>query len=158
MADKNCGGMARSCAYSPDGVFLAVAYGGSTGRSNKKNKEDGMIRVYRQGIDGKRQITITKVSEVKEAKQWISVVKFSPDGAYLAAGSRDNSIYIYSVAQQFKRKAKFSKHNAGLFYIFGLWPPVVQWNFPQASTSSISVLAEDSCRAVVLDTKFCLAM
>ena len=55
-----------------------------------------------------------QVCELKEAKQWISKIKFSPDGSVLAVGSRDNSIYTYSVAQQFKRKSKFSKHNAGI--------------------------------------------
>ena len=57
------------------------------------------------------------IAEIKEAKQWISVVRFSPDGLTLAVGSRDNSIYLYSVGQNFERKAKFSKHNAGINHI-----------------------------------------
>jgi WD40 repeat protein len=54
------------------------------------------------------------VGEIKDAKQWISVVRFSPDGATLAVGSRDNSIYLYSVTHQYARKGKFSKHNSGI--------------------------------------------
>jgi WD40 repeat protein len=116
MADKTTSGRARACAYSPDGVYLAVSFGcGAKNKQNKKLAEDGMIRIYRQGSDPANPAlpTLVKVSELKEAKQWISVLKFSPDGNTLAAGSRDNSIYLYSVSQMFKRKAKFSKHNAG---------------------------------------------
>ena len=117
MAEKESTTIARSCAYSPDGVFLAVSFGGSTGKG--KSKEDGIIRVYRQdpvssASSKGNDVVIQKVCEIKEAKQWISVVRFSPDGSVLVAGSRDNSIYIYSVTQQFRRKAKFSKHNAGI--------------------------------------------
>lgn len=122
---------ARCCAYSPDGVYLAVGFGGgaggekSKGKSSKgggssaKSPNDGVVHVYRcseaSSTYGKAaSLTLTLVSEIKEAKQWISVVKFSPDGLFLAVGSRDNSIYIYSTIQQFKSKAKFSKHNAGI--------------------------------------------
>ena len=54
------------------------------------------------------------LTEIKEAKRGISEVKFSPDGSTLGVGARDNSIYLYSTSQQFKRRAKFSKHNAGI--------------------------------------------
>lgn len=104
MNEKEVGGMARCCAYSPDGNSLAVGYGGSVGKKKGKNKEDGMVRVYRQGEDATRNITLTKLVEIKEAKQWVSVLRFSPDGMTLAVGSRDNSIYLYSVPQQYKRK------------------------------------------------------
>jgi microtubule-associated protein-like 6 len=114
-AGGRMGAMARCCAYSPDGTMLAVGFGGSVGRG--KNKEDGIVRIYRHATDGEIKNVadvIMKVQEIKEAKQWISAIKFSPDGSTLAVGSRDNSIYLYSVSQQFKRKAKFSKHNAGI--------------------------------------------
>lgn len=98
---------ARCCDYSPDGQYLAVGFGG--GRSTRKNKHNGAVRIYRADMDPMKQ-----VCELKEAKQWISKLKFSPDGSILAVASRDNSVYTYSVAQQFKRKSKFSKHNAGI--------------------------------------------
>lgn len=98
---------ARCCDYSPDGQYLAVGFGG--GRSTRKNKHNGAVRIYRADKDPMKQ-----VCELKEAKQWISKLKFSPDGSILAVASRDNSVYAYSVAQQFKRKSKFSKHNAGI--------------------------------------------
>ena len=101
------GPRARCCDYSPDGQYLAVGFG--DGRSTRKNKHNGAVRIYRADMDPMKQ-----VCELKEAKQWISKLKFSPDGSILAVASRDNSVYAYSVAQQFKRKSKFSKHNAGI--------------------------------------------
>ena len=108
-------GLGRCCGYSPDGSMIAVGYGGSV--TQGKLKEEGLLRVYRvdRDVDGKKdEYRLTVMSDIKEAKRAISVVRFSPDGSTLAAGARDNSIYLYSVAQQFKRKAKFSKHNAGI--------------------------------------------
>ena len=93
--------IARCCAYSPDGTMIAVGFG------KGKVKEDGILRIYRRSND-----EVTPVYESKEAKQWIGDIKFSKDGRLLALGSHDNSIYVYSVQQQFKRKAKFSKHNS----------------------------------------------
>ena len=101
------GPSARCCDYSPDSTYLAVGFGGS--RADRKNKHNGAVRIYRADTD-----PMLQVCELKEAKQWISRVKFSPDGSVLGVASRDNSIYTYSVAQQFKRKSKFSKHNAGI--------------------------------------------
>lgn len=85
-------GMARCCAYSPDGQYIAVGFGGSVGKG--KNKEDGLVRIYRS--DDK----LGMMTEVKEAKQWISCIKYSPDGATLGVGSRDNRfefIYIFFI-------------------------------------------------------------
>jgi WD40 repeat protein len=108
---KNLGGISRTCCFSPDGFVLAVGFG-SGGRG--KNKEDGVVKIYRFTEKDRKTVSIEIVNEIKEAKQWISVVKFSPDGLTLAVGSRDNSIYLYSVTQKCKRKGKFSKHKAGI--------------------------------------------
>ena len=75
------------------------------------SQEDGMVRVYRDELDKEGRRTFTKLCEIKEAKQWISCIKFSPDGTTLAVGARDNSIYLYSVPQQFKKKVSVRFRN-----------------------------------------------
>jgi WD40 repeat protein len=95
--------MARCCAYSPDGTMIAVGYGGRVGKG--KQQQDGMFRVYQRS-------DLSKLFETRDSKKWISEIKFSNDGRLLAVGSHDNSVYVYSVSQQFKRKFKFSKHNS----------------------------------------------
>jgi WD40 repeat protein len=59
-------------------------------------------------------VSFQLLSEIKDAKRSISDIKFSPDGTTLGVAARDNSIYLYSTAQQFKKRAVFSKHNAGI--------------------------------------------
>ncbi len=104
------GGGARCCAYSPDGCNIAVGFGGA----DKDKSKDGIVRIFAVNPSNDE---IQLVTELKEARQWISCIKYSPDGSLLAVGSRDNSIYIYSVAQQYKRKVKFSKHSAGINHL-----------------------------------------
>ncbi|KAG1711816.1 hypothetical protein DVH05_009058 [Phytophthora capsici] len=111
---------ARACAYSPDSELLAVGFGGDNGvRQRKKpalkpgqaqSKEGGVAILRTHDLD-----TEKLVFEDKPAKEWISDVKFSPNGEVLALGSHDNSIYLYSVgagAQEFKKRKPFSKHNS----------------------------------------------
>lgn len=106
------GTMSRCCAYSPDGAMLAVGFGGRVGRG--KQKMDGMFRIYRIDTDkpASDPAWATMIHEGRDAKQWISDIKFSDDGRILAVGSKDNSIYVYLVAQKFKLKFKFSRHNS----------------------------------------------
>jgi WD40 repeat protein len=42
---------------------------------------------------------------IKESKEEISDIKFSPDGSVLAVGSHDNAIYCYKLPN-FKKKFK----------------------------------------------------
>ena len=144
VAKVNLEGMARCCAYSPDGQYIAVGFGGSVGRG--KQKEDGNVRVYRTAPVGSPpdKLEPTKVIEFKEAKQFISVVRFSPDGGTLAVGARDNSVYLYSVAQQFKRKAKFSKHNAGILFL----DYSMDGKFLQTCCSGYEILFSDATTGV----------
>ena len=119
LRELDMGTMARCCAYSPDGDMVAVGYGGRVGRG--KAQGDGMFRVYRlnyasdnvtlqSGPTGKEWFTM--IHEARDAKQWITDIKFSADCRVLAVGSKDNCIYVYNIAQQFKLKFKFTKHNS----------------------------------------------
>ncbi|KAJ0405579.1 hypothetical protein P43SY_009628 [Pythium insidiosum] len=100
---------ARACAYSPDGTMVAVGLGGDNGvrRKGKPPAKEGAIVVLRAD-DGKL------VFEDRPAKEWISDIKFSPDGATLAVGSHDNAIHLYasSSSGDFKKRKPFAKHNS----------------------------------------------
>jgi WD40 repeat protein len=52
----------------------------------------------------------------KAANEWISDVKFSPDGTLLAAGSHDNNIYVYNV-QGWQKKTVFNKHHSFITHL-----------------------------------------
>eukprot|EP00595_Chromulina_sp_UTEXLB2642_P001802 CAMPEP_0196761886 /NCGR_PEP_ID=MMETSP1095-20130614/1198_1 /TAXON_ID=96789 ORGANISM="Chromulina nebulosa, Strain UTEXLB2642" /NCGR_SAMPLE_ID=MMETSP1095 /ASSEMBLY_ACC=CAM_ASM_000446 /LENGTH=2526 /DNA_ID=CAMNT_0042111955 /DNA_START=12 /DNA_END=7592 /DNA_ORIENTATION=- len=110
---------ARCCAVSPDAVYLAVGFNAKTGKGKAKQSQ-GVVMIFRLESllqvqsSNQAKLASSLVLEIKEAKQSISCIKFSPNGTILTVGSRDNSIYHYSVVQQFKFKSKFSKHNSGV--------------------------------------------
>jgi echinoderm microtubule-associated protein-like 1/2 len=55
-----------------------------------------------------------------EGTEQIECILYSPDGAYLAAGSRDNSIYIYSVTdngQKYSRIGKCHGHSSFITHL-----------------------------------------
>ena len=55
--------------------------------------------------------------ESRDAKQWISDIKFAPDQNTLAIASRDNKIYLYDVPSAFELKAVMDKHNSFVSHI-----------------------------------------
>jgi WD40 repeat protein len=118
--------------------MIAVGMGGSVGRG--KHKYDGAVKVYSRQLSSKSdtpaaptddsddddvaadvaaggRVTLKLLTEFHDAKQWISDLKFSPDGKSLAVGAHDNGIYLYTVGQQFKRRAKFAKHNSYITHL-----------------------------------------
>ena len=48
---------------------------------------------------------------MKDSREWIEVLTYSPDGTKLAVGSHDNNIYIYD-ASSYKLLGKCTKHNS----------------------------------------------
>ncbi|KAG2469234.1 EMAL4 protein, partial [Polypterus senegalus] len=49
------------------------------------------------------------VSDFTNGNEQLSVVRYSPDGVYLAVGSHDNFIYIYMVTEAGRRYTRFGK-------------------------------------------------
>lgn len=60
--------------------------------------------------------SIQKLDDVlytfNHSKEWIEVIKYSPDGNKLAVGSHDNNIYIYDTTNNYKLLGKCAKHNS----------------------------------------------
>jgi hypothetical protein len=48
--------------------------------------------------------------EIRDTKQPISVIVYSPDGVSLVVGAQDNIIYIYDVLNEYAKRATFTKH------------------------------------------------
>lgn len=69
---------ARAMDWGPAGTLAVAA---NDGRVVLLNEED-----------------LSRVAERRDTKQWIQVVKFDPTGDFLAVGSHDGAIYIYSTA------------------------------------------------------------
>ena len=109
------GGMSRACAYSYNATFIAVGLGGSVGKG--RQRVGGTIQVYRD-VD-----TLPKDNPVdvkKDAKEWISDLKFTPDGKTLAAGSHDNCVYLYSFDTDkgtLQLRSKFNRHHSYITHI-----------------------------------------
>lgn len=53
---------------------------------------------------------MTEVVHIKDRKEVIHEMKFSPDGVYLAVGSNDGLVDIYAVAQRYKKVRRVLSH------------------------------------------------
>ena len=95
--------MARACAYSPDGTKIAVGLGARVGRG--RQKKDGAFLVLNE-----KDLVI--LHEGRNSKQWISDIKFSPDGNTLGLGSNDNLLYLYDIGGGYALKGQCNAHNS----------------------------------------------
>ncbi|KAM6949384.1 echinoderm microtubule-associated protein-like 3 [Aplochiton taeniatus] len=57
------------------------------------------------------------VSEYTDGNEQHSVMRYSPDGSFLAVGSHDNFIYIYNVTESGRRYSRFGKCNGHSSFI-----------------------------------------
>ncbi|KAJ8348275.1 hypothetical protein SKAU_G00268640 [Synaphobranchus kaupii] len=53
--------------------------------------------------------TIEVISDYTDGNEQLSVMRYSPDGSFLAVGSHDNFIYIYTVTENGRRYARLGK-------------------------------------------------
>ena len=78
---------ARTCAYAPDGMTIAVGLGApaddATGPG--RSKKDGALVVLNEE-------DLTVIFETRDTKKWIRHCRFSPDNNVLALASGDSSI------------------------------------------------------------------
>lgn len=49
---------------------------------------------------------------MRDSKEWIEVLTYSPCGTMLACGSHDNNIYIYDVEDGYMLKTRLKAHNS----------------------------------------------
>ena len=91
FADSQC---SRAVAFNPTNGHIAVGH------------NDGTLTI-RAGYDKLDSIIATN----NNSKEWIEVMRYSPDGSKLAVGSHDNNIYIYS-SSDYKLLGKCTKHNS----------------------------------------------
>uniref|UniRef100_A0A3Q2TVD2 EMAP like 3 n=1 Tax=Fundulus heteroclitus TaxID=8078 RepID=A0A3Q2TVD2_FUNHE len=57
------------------------------------------------------------ISESIDGNEQLSVMRYSPDGRFLAVGSHDNFIYIYSVTESGRRYSRFGRCNGHSSFI-----------------------------------------
>lgn len=60
---------------------------------------------------------MTEVVHIKDRKEVIHEMKFSPDGCFLAVGSNDGPVDIYAVAQRYKKTGECSKSSSFITHI-----------------------------------------
>ena len=55
-----------------------------------------------------------KITTLKDAEEWCEVARFSPDEKFLAIGSHDNNLYVYSISDEgaYTLYKSFAKHNS----------------------------------------------
>uniref|UniRef100_A0A8C0VBT1 Echinoderm microtubule-associated protein-like 5 n=1 Tax=Cyanistes caeruleus TaxID=156563 RepID=A0A8C0VBT1_CYACU len=85
-----------------------LAMTGSDDRSVRLNSDSLLNCIHTDGIhlalgmkDG--SFTVLRVVHIKDRKEAIHELKYSPDGNFLAVGSNDSSVDIYGVVQRYKK-------------------------------------------------------
>ncbi|CAK9107654.1 Echinoderm microtubule-associated protein-like 6 (EMAP-6) (Echinoderm microtubule-associated protein-like 5-like) [Durusdinium trenchii] len=100
--------MGRAVAYSPDGSKIAVGLGAKIGKG--RQKKDGSFVILNEK-------DLVMLHEGRNSKQWITDLKFSPDGATLALGSYDNAVYLYDIGGGYVVKGVFEGHNSFITHL-----------------------------------------
>mmetsp|Transcript_20183 Transcript_20183/g.18324 ORF Transcript_20183/g.18324 Transcript_20183/m.18324 type:complete len:1166 (+) Transcript_20183:2-3499(+) len=93
----------RCCAFSPDGKHLAIGFG--CPKKVKNRQYDGKWTV----LDTSDNLV---THEARDSTKWITEIKYSPNGEYIAMGSYDNKIYVYNIPSGYALSAVISHHHA----------------------------------------------
>lgn len=81
------------CSYPVHQQGRAIAYSSHHGHVAVSNNY-GDIAIYDYN-DFSRKLTM-----LTAMKEWSEVMKYSPDGRYLAVGGHDDAVYIYTVSPE----------------------------------------------------------
>lgn len=159
---------ARCVAWNPSGDILAVGLheltkGGLKGKKGKKPQkaissqtpqQSGCCVIISVSFDSVGLATMTQIFRGGESVAWISDIKFSPTGRWLAFGSHDQKLYMYDVpsgkdpsswADSFSKIAfdrPYSKHSSA----------VTHFDFSQDEV----IIAESTMR--LSDHIYCIAI
>ncbi|CAH2314735.1 echinoderm microtubule-associated -like 2 isoform X1 [Pelobates cultripes] len=122
---------ARAAGFHPSGGVVAV--GTSTGRF--------LV------LDTQTHVIVTSISQASEQ---ISVIRYSPDGQYLAVGSHDNFIYVYEVAEEGREYRCVGKCTGHSSYVTHLdWSSDSSCFMTNSGDYEILYWDPDSCKQIV---------
>ena len=98
----------RVCAYAPDGRTIVVGFGSPRKISAKQ-------------YDGKWAVLDVAdyqiVHEARDSMKWITDIKFSASGEWLAMGSYDSKVYIYNVLEGYNLIKAIDNHAAPILNV-----------------------------------------
>lgn len=105
----------RSCAYSPDGMNIAVGFGCEPSNDYFSNNTLQLEKHVPEKKEGAfailNEATLVVEYEARDSKKWIRDIKFSADGSTLGVASQDQAIYLYNTGD-YASKGKCRKHSS----------------------------------------------
>ena len=95
---------ARSVVMSPDGKQIAVGF--------KDGGAGGSVPVRIVEYE-----TMNVVAELEECEEYVSSLKYSPNGQYFAVGSWDQKLYLYDAAAEYKLMYVLSGNSSSVEHV-----------------------------------------
>ena len=101
--------ISRAVSWSPDGKFIAIGFGGASANEVERS------------LDGSFQILDASSFKViyhgRNSQQWVTDIRYSPDGSMLALASFDSKIYVYDALREYVLRSVMKKHNGFVNHI-----------------------------------------